>query len=227
MNVEEVNVVVCCAEDEGYKSKLFATLGKISGKQDKLHIVKDNEETESFLKKSVTIDFNNKDVQVTFIDGGKDIGSNSSDILTDTIYDVDVGLVLYPLGTHNVQTEKCEAVVMKMLEIFPNVSPLVVGVINYEGGSNRPKYSRQTSQSSVYQLKDRGKISTEIMKQFPHLKYDVSKVSHVTNLVQFVIKESMMSLQKKDENQSSKSRKLKEQYQYRMTGLNTRIKHQV
>ena len=227
MNVEEVNVVVCCAEDEGLKTKLFATLGNIAGTQDELQIAKDSEETESFLKKSVTININNKDVQVTFIDGDKNIGNNSSDILTDTVYEVDVGLVLYPHSTNIVQTDRCEAVVMKMLEIFPNVSPLVVGVINYEGGSNRPKYSRQTSHSSVYQLKDRGKLSTEIMKQFPHLKYDVSKVSHVTNLVQFVIKESMMSLQKKDENQSSKSRKLKEQYQYRMTGLNTRIKHQV
>ena len=137
MNVEEVNVVVCCAEDEGLKTKLFATLGKIAGKHDKLQIAKDSEETESFLKKSVTINFNNKDVQVTFIDGDKDIGNNSSDILTDTIYEVDVGLVLYPHSTHNVQTDKCEAVVMKMLEIFPNVSPLVVGVINYEGGSKR------------------------------------------------------------------------------------------
>ena len=161
MNVEEVNVVVCCAEDECYKTKLFTTLGKIAGKQDKLQITKDSDETELFLKKSVTININNKDVQVTFIDGDKDIGNNSSDILTDTVYEVDVGLVLYPHGTNNVQTYKCEAVVMKMLEIFLNVSLLVVGVINYEGGSNRPKCSRQTSQLSVYQLKDRGKISTE------------------------------------------------------------------
>ena len=167
MNVWEVNVVVCCAEDECYKTKLFTTLGKISGKQDKLQIAKDSEETESFLKKSVTINFNNKDVQVTFIDGDKDIGNNSSDILTDTIYEVDVGLVLYPHGTNNVNSDKCEAVVTKMLEIFPNVSPLVLGIVDNEGGFHRPKLSRQTSQSSVYQLKDRGKFSTEIMKRFP------------------------------------------------------------
>ena len=78
MNVEEVNVVVCCAEDEGLKTKLFATLGKIAGKHDKLQIAKDSEETESFLKKSVTININNKDVQVTFLDGDKDISNNSS-----------------------------------------------------------------------------------------------------------------------------------------------------
>ena len=63
--------------------------------------------------------------------------------------------------------------------------------------------SRDTSQSSVYQLKDRGQFSTEIMKQFLHLKYGLSKVSHVTNLLEVVIKESMMSVQKKNENQNS------------------------
>ena len=93
MNVEEVNVVVCCADDERYKTSLFATLGKIAGTQDELQIAKDSEETESFLKKSVTININNKDVQVTFIDG--DITLAITAVIYLLILSMTLMLVLY------------------------------------------------------------------------------------------------------------------------------------
>ena len=221
----EVNVVVCCVEGKNYKKCLFNTLGKLSERHKNRTSrtnIENDEECKSLLNISVDVNYNNKDTQVTFIDGNLN-EENSSEFFTDTIYEVDMVLVLYPYGMSSLVADECDDIVKNMIGRFPKVYPVILGVINSEARSGKSKLSKQASNSS----EGHGKLSTAIMKPFLHFKYDVSKLSDVKNLVHFILKENLISQSKNHRNVTrildyrKGSKELKHDYQYRITGLSS------
>ena len=201
METGEVNVAVFSIDEVKKKEDFFKTIKTIG---DTITPAKSGSaivNTHSSLKASMTLNLDSKEYQVTFIDGDKNIGSNSSDILTDTIYDVGIGLVLFSHRSNPLIVEKCENVLLKILDRYPNSTPIMLEVIANEEGVHRQRSIRQSFQPPTH-----GKQSQGIMKQFLNLKCDVTKNNHVMNLINVVIKENILLLQKKNQSKVAKQK---------------------
>ena len=75
-----------------------------------------------FLRVSVNENYENKDVEITFLDGDENLQSESSDALTDNIYHIDLVLVLYPFGRIAVVQDRCDEILQGASDIMSLVN---------------------------------------------------------------------------------------------------------
>ena len=134
METREVNVAVFSIDESKKKEDLFKTIKTVTDSITQVKSKSTIANIQSSLKASLTLNFDSKDYKVTFIDGDINIESNSSDILTDTIYDVNIGLVLYAHRSNHLILEKCEHTLLRILDRYPNSTPIMLEAIVHGEG---------------------------------------------------------------------------------------------